>query len=163
MKAVIQTQYCENYAWGEDGTLGTGVDAYWKYKGGDTYVIDITIEQNMSREFWAMIKDAITYSNDVSKEYIICETVIDDIDYVESEFVEEWETVIHLTLVDGVVHASKSKKADFCWQEGLSGSTETYTLSKGAERDNYEVVYHMEDGRNLTYQEWVAEQNAKAA
>ena len=39
-KLVIQTQHKENYAWGEDGSLGTGADAYWKFKGGDTYVVD---------------------------------------------------------------------------------------------------------------------------
>lgn len=163
MKAVIQTQYRENYGFA-DGNVGE--NAHWKCKGGNTYVVDITIEQNMSPEFWQLIQDAITYSNDASEEYIIGETVIDDIDYVESDHVEEWESVINLTLVDGVVHATQSQKSDHCWREGLLGSTETYTLSKGAKRDNYKVVYHMEDGRNLTrnyYQEWVAEQNAKAA
>ncbi len=33
-KILIQTQDYENYAWREDGTLGTGADAYWKAKGG---------------------------------------------------------------------------------------------------------------------------------
>jgi hypothetical protein len=35
MILVIATQHYENYAWREDGTLGTGKDAYWKAKGGD--------------------------------------------------------------------------------------------------------------------------------
>ena len=39
MKVVIFTQVYENYAWREDGTLGTGTEAYWKAKGGDEYVV----------------------------------------------------------------------------------------------------------------------------
>ena len=26
--------------WNEDGSLGTNNDAYWKFKGGDTYVVE---------------------------------------------------------------------------------------------------------------------------
>ena len=36
---VIRTQVYENYAWNEDGTIGTGADAYWKAKGGSEYKI----------------------------------------------------------------------------------------------------------------------------
>jgi hypothetical protein len=39
MKLLISTQVFENYAWREDGTLGTGDDAYWKAKGGNDYVV----------------------------------------------------------------------------------------------------------------------------
>ncbi len=39
MKLLITTQVYENYAWREDGTIGTGDDAYWKAKGGDEYVV----------------------------------------------------------------------------------------------------------------------------
>jgi hypothetical protein len=36
---VIRTQVYENYAWNEDGSIGTGPDAYWKAKGGSEYKI----------------------------------------------------------------------------------------------------------------------------
>ena len=39
MMLVIRTQVYENYAWNEDGTIGTGADAYWKAKGGSEYKI----------------------------------------------------------------------------------------------------------------------------
>ena len=39
MMLVIRTQVYENYAWNEDGSIGTGVDAYWKAKGGSEYKI----------------------------------------------------------------------------------------------------------------------------
>ena len=38
-KLLISTQVYENYAWNEDGSIGTGSDAYWKAKGGDEYVV----------------------------------------------------------------------------------------------------------------------------
>lgn len=38
-KLMIFTQVWENYAWDEDGNLGTGPDAYWKPKGGNEYVV----------------------------------------------------------------------------------------------------------------------------
>ena len=39
MMLVIETQCYENYAWNEDGSIGTGPDAYWKAKGGRSYKI----------------------------------------------------------------------------------------------------------------------------
>ena len=39
MMLVIRTQVYENYAWNEDGTLGTGENAYWKAKGGRDYKV----------------------------------------------------------------------------------------------------------------------------
>ena len=41
MKIVIQTQHRENYAFDENGNLGTGENAYWKFKRGDTVVTNI--------------------------------------------------------------------------------------------------------------------------
>ena len=38
-KLLITTQVYENYAWNEDGSLGTGDNAYWKAKGGNDYVL----------------------------------------------------------------------------------------------------------------------------
>ena len=51
MKAVIQTQFLENYGahdWDGEGEC----PQRWKPKGGDTYIIDMTIRQNMDIEFW---------------------------------------------------------------------------------------------------------------
>ena len=39
MKFVIHTQFLENYgAHSEDGKFSSG-NAYWKFKGGDTYIV----------------------------------------------------------------------------------------------------------------------------
>ena len=55
MKAIIQTQHLENYAWREDGTIGTGAEAHWKYKGGNTYIFNCTVEDNMNPEWWERV------------------------------------------------------------------------------------------------------------
>lgn len=39
MMLVITTQVYENYAWNEDGSIGTGENSYWKAKGGSEYKI----------------------------------------------------------------------------------------------------------------------------
>ena len=39
MKLLLTTQVHENYAWQEDGSIGTGENAYWKAKGGSEYVV----------------------------------------------------------------------------------------------------------------------------
>ena len=49
MKAIFTTQVFENYAWREDGSIGTGEDAYFKPKGGDEYVVRNVDKSQMLR------------------------------------------------------------------------------------------------------------------
>lgn len=94
MKAVIQTQHLENY--GAHDWDGKGeCPQRWKYKGGDTYIIDLTIEENMSPEWWTQVQKCIEYKNDYCQEYIIGETIVDDIDFREEDHIPEWDTAIY--------------------------------------------------------------------
>jgi len=82
MKLVIITQVYENYAWMEDGSIGTGEAAYWKAKGGDDYVIrnfdptryapGIIVEQ---------VRGRIESDNDYMREHIVDWAVVED-DYL---------------------------------------------------------------------------------
>jgi hypothetical protein len=86
MKLVITTQVYENYAWQEDGTIGTGDAAYWKAKGGDEYVIrgfdpvryapGIIVEQ---------VRGRIEKANDY-----VCETIVDWM-VVEDDYLTAYE------------------------------------------------------------------------
>lgn len=79
MKLLIQTQIYENYAWREDGTLGTGADAYWKAKGGSDYVV-----RNFKGDATAVVmavRDQVECDNDAYRESIIDFTVVAD-DYL---------------------------------------------------------------------------------
>jgi hypothetical protein len=82
MKLLITTQVYENYAWREDGSLGTGDKAYWKAKGGMDYVIKnfdpvryapgVIVEQ---------LRAKVESDNEGFREYIIDWSVVAD-DYL---------------------------------------------------------------------------------
>ena len=78
-KLLITTQVYENYAWREDGTLGTGADAYWKAKGGNDYVVknfrgDDTIAV-------MAVRSQIETENDGYREHIVDWSIVAD-DYL---------------------------------------------------------------------------------
>lgn len=101
MKYVIQTQYRENYGahdWDGEGEC----PQYWKFKGGDTYIFDVSLEQAQDPAFYEQIESAVTTKSYAQEEYIIGSQLIDDIDYVESDHVEPWETpTYYMPLADG--------------------------------------------------------------
>ena len=71
MMLVIETQCYENYAWNEDGSIGTGPDAYWKAKGGSSYkILGVPTGVDLD-EVVSMVRSDIEYSNDYSQQTII--------------------------------------------------------------------------------------------
>ena len=71
MMLVIETQCYENYAWKEDGSIGTGAQAYWKAKGGSSYKI-LGVPTNVDLdEVVTLVRGDIEKSNDYSQETII--------------------------------------------------------------------------------------------
>lgn len=80
-KLLITTQIHENYAWDEDGNLGTGVNAYWKAKGGNDYVIKNFRDFDRVTETVMAIRGKIECDNDAWREHIIDWTVVAD-DYL---------------------------------------------------------------------------------
>jgi hypothetical protein len=85
MKVVIYTQVYENYAWREDGTLGTGPDAYWKAKGGDEYVIrDIESQEDATMAVMGLRKD-IEQATDAYTETIV------DWELVDNDYLTQYE------------------------------------------------------------------------
>lgn len=81
MQALIVTQYMENY--------GTAKDPYWKFKGGDEYIIDIPgfkfddefAMKNLQSIIDSDIRATIETSNDYAREYIINFSIVED-DYM---------------------------------------------------------------------------------
>jgi hypothetical protein len=82
MKLLITTQVYENYAWREDGSIGTGEDAYWKAKGGSDYVI-----RNFDPTRYApgivveLVRPKVESDNDYVREHIVDWSVVED-DYL---------------------------------------------------------------------------------
>ncbi len=80
-KLLIQTQLMENYAWREDGSLGVGADAYWKFKGGSDYVVLGVDECDMIDVIVDRVRGKIECDNDAFREYIVGYRVVAD-DYL---------------------------------------------------------------------------------
>ena len=79
-KLLITTQVYENYAWREDGTIGTGVDAYFKPKGGDEYVVR-GVDPEQVFEVLEKVALQIEQANDYFQEFIVDTQIVDD-DYL---------------------------------------------------------------------------------
>jgi len=71
MKVFVFTQVYENYAWREDGTIGTGAEAYWKAKGGNEYVITGIWDEEEATVAVMAMRDQIETANDYMTETII--------------------------------------------------------------------------------------------
>lgn len=83
-KLLITTQVFENYAWREDGTLGTGADAYWKAKGGNDYVVKNFKGKDVTAAVMAL-RDQIEQATDGYMEHIV------DFNIVADDYLTEFE------------------------------------------------------------------------
>jgi len=105
MKAVILTQVYENYAWNEDGTIGTGVNAYFKPKGGDEYIVR-GVDQEQVFEILEKVAGQIEKSNDYYQEFIV------DVKIVEDDFLTEYE-LNQLEYEGRIVYSPKELELEF--------------------------------------------------
>ena len=85
MKLLITTQIFENYAWDEDGNLGTGINAYWKAKGGNDYVVKNFKDFGRVTETVMALRDKIECDNEAWREHII------DFEVVSDDYLTEFE------------------------------------------------------------------------
>jgi hypothetical protein len=81
MKLLITTQIWENYAWREDGTIGTGADAYWKPKGGSDYVVKNFTDFDKTTGIVVALRSQVEIDNDYFREHILDWEVVPD-DYL---------------------------------------------------------------------------------
>ena len=86
MKLLITTQVLENYAWLEDGTIGTGDQAYWKAKGGEDYIVtgDFLDEADATAAVMCL-RTEIEQDNDYFRETIV------GWDLVDNDYLTEFE------------------------------------------------------------------------
>lgn len=156
MKIVIQTQYCENYAaHNEDFVPGVSED-YWKFKGGDTYIVNnVSVEQAQTEGFWTELESMVTYSNDASKEYILHMECIDDVDFSLQDHVQEWETPTYIAYSFGeFVATKKTLNEEFGYMNpAIKSKFESWTMGPNQERKDYESSFEMQDGMLLAYNE----------
>ena len=148
MKAIVQTQHYENYAWREDGSLGTGAEAYWKPKGGDTYIFNCSIQNNMDREWWTRVEKACTIDSDEFREYSIGETVVDDIDFSVSDHCPEWDAPWYGTVKDGMIsfHRTQNNTEYGYMRKEIAKIFEAYDVLLSGKRVYHPVSYEMING-----------------
>ena len=85
MKVDIYTQVYENYAWNEDGSIGTGSDAYWKAKGGDEYIVTGIWDEEEATIAVMVLREQIEKSNDYVRETIV------DYELVDNDYLTQFE------------------------------------------------------------------------
>ena len=98
-------------------------------------------------QWWDTVTKVITHSSAYSEEYVISESVVDAIDFVESDHVEEWEEPIYAVLTGDALHCSRESKSFFDLTPvvnalGFSSKRVTTSLSpmSSMRRDPHEVV-----------------------
>jgi len=86
-KLLITTQVYENYAWNEDGSIGTGANAYWKPKGGSDYLVKnlTSLVLTTIRDLVDAVRPQIEQDNDYFREHVIHWEVVAD------EYLTEFE------------------------------------------------------------------------
>lgn len=83
MKIVITTQYRENY--------GTPDEPYWKFKGGEEYVIPGVDPSKVAPGLLVeKVRGQIEYSGEMSEEYILDWELVEDDHMTDFEF-DQWE------------------------------------------------------------------------
>lgn len=81
MKLLLTTQVYENYAWNEDGTIGTGENAYWKAKGGSEYVVKNFKDAARLTETVMALRPKVEVDNEYFREQLLDWMVVPD-DYL---------------------------------------------------------------------------------
>jgi len=132
MKLVIQTQYKENY--GAHDWDGKGeCPQYWKFKGGDTFVVPGVNNKDLLPQLTALIES----SDEYQEEYIIYSDVMED----DAVCCEEWETPWNIYVEDKGFYANRYVKAEDYWQPGYKGKATSYKMMAGGTRTDYKEEY----------------------
>lgn len=112
IRVVFQTQFLENYgahAWDGEGEC----PQRWKPKGGSTFIVSASAAEVADSQWWDMVTKCISHSSEYSEEYVISETVVDAIDFVESDHVEEWEEPTYAQSAGDCLHCTRESKSFF--------------------------------------------------
>ena len=128
MKLVIHTQFKENYGahtWDGKGEC----PQYWKFKGGDTFVMAIEDPNNRPNNIDS-IRELIEYKDDGSEEYVLDWSFEDD----DATVCEEWETPWNIYKEEDGYYASRFVKAEDYWKPGFKGKAQSYLMQPYGQR-----------------------------
>tara|TARA_B100001564_G_scaffold322608_1_gene302083 strand:+ start:621 stop:1112 length:492 start_codon:yes stop_codon:yes gene_type:complete len=146
-KLVIQTQYRENYAAHNEDYVHGVSEPYWKFKGGETYVMEnlsvASINEIASGNLMDNIKSDIEYSHEAVEEYILDWSIEED----DASVCEAWENPVTIDVVGSDLQCTQvvpNGEHGYMRSE-IASCTRTWTLKRGS-NENFFTVYTMEDG-----------------
>ena len=139
MKIVITTQIRENY--------GDATNPYWKFKGGDTYVVpNLSVAQTLQVKERGIptLKALIETRNEGFEEYVVDWSILDD----DSTVCDPWETPFNLYWEQGRWVARRTvENGEYGYMRSdVASKTEQYDMLMGGARENYVATYTMRNG-----------------
>ena len=154
MIIVVHTQYKENYGahdWDGQGEC----PQYWKFKGGSTYfVTDVSVAQAQEPAFWDSIHEAIEFSDHYQAEYILSTELVDEVDFVQSNYIDSWDSAKILRLSDGRFRATETQVNGYMsgMRKEIAKVHKAWWQVNGREED-YQSSIEFVDGVILPYGE----------
>ena len=142
-KLVIHTQYRENYGYPEWDGKGE-VPQYWKFKGGNTYVLPNFKDFSEAGKVVARLAAFIQYSNEASEEYITTWSVVPHSEKVS----ESWETETQIHIDGDKITAMRvvDNRDDGWMRKEILEKTESWTMLPASDRADYKAEFLMDDG-----------------
>jgi hypothetical protein len=152
MKLVIRTQYKENY--GSHDWNGKGqCPQHWKFKGGDTYVVEGIQESHLVKlnmDGIPTLTNLIENADNFSSETIIDWEVVED----NEEVCEEWESPVILSYNKDNYMWVARQISDIEYMRDIDKKIASWTLLDGGERTDYKAEYRrIADGKWYTDKE----------
>ena len=144
MKLVIQTQYCENY--------GDANKPFWKFKGGDTYIVPnlspAQAERILSHGI-PTLKALIEYKNSMSEEYVTYYRIVED----DVVVCDEWEAPNMLSWENNTWVCRQVQANDGSFRKPVVSKVTKYTMNMGGDKSDLEVSYVVENGSVISYKD----------
>lgn len=144
MKLVIQTQYCENY--------GDANKPYWKFKGGETYIVQnlnpAQAERILSHGI-PTLKALIEYKNSMSEEYVTYYRIVED----DVVVCDEWEAPNMLSWENNTWVCRQVQANDGSFRKPVVSKVTKYTMNMGGDKSDLEVSYVVENGSVISYKD----------
>jgi len=153
MKLVIQTQVKENY--GAHDWDGVGVcPQYWKFKGGNTYVVENLSSASMQRiadQGIPTLTDLIESRSEAWEEYIIDWEIVED----DAKVCDDWDSPVLLGYAAEAgewvaVRHTINDEFGYMRKEIIS-KRESWSMLPNGEQDNYQQQFTMVDGSVILY------------
>jgi hypothetical protein len=144
MKLVIQTQYCENY--------GDADKPYWKFKGGDTYIVpnlSPAQSERILRDGIPTLKALIEYKNSMSEEYVTYYRIVED----DTVVCEDYENPYILSWENNTWVCRQVQLNDGSFRKPVVSKVTKYTMNMGGDKADLEVSYVVESGSVISYKD----------